>query len=67
MCICDDIADANVTAPTVERGIQDPGVAAKRVGDRGHHGYACGAPYAANVGHEDVAADGDFADVEGVT
>jgi hypothetical protein len=64
MVIYHHVADADIAASTVEGRVEEPWMSAERVWDRGDHGDACCASYAADVGRKDVAEEIDLPDGE---
>lgn len=66
MCKCDYVPDFYAATPSVQRRIQDPRVAAKRMRDRGHHGDSRRGADAADVREDDVADEEDFGEEHGI-
>lgn len=60
MRVCYHVADADVAAAAVQRGVQDPRARGEAGGDGGDHGDAGSGAEEADVGGGDVEGEGEF-------
>jgi len=60
MCVCYHVADFDVTAASVQTGVQNPRALVERVRDRGDHADPAGVADPADVRAEYVEQEGAF-------